>query len=364
MDIVNKGGRGPAIFEALGLSQRHQGKLSDARKSLRAAADAEWRNPRYNAYTAEIYLQDNELQNAKSYVKKALDANPNHILGLLLEARVNIARGEDVKTAKDNIDDVLSRPDGELNDYLKAYAKATQAEFFIFDRKYKQAVAAAEEALALAPNLPVANFAKGIALAHTGNATALPALQKAFEVYPYAPRAYHQAALALIDQNRADEAMQVMQLWGKNVAKDAAYYIAYGNLLLRKGDENTKAAVEKYQQALKEDPEAEEAYYRLGRIHQKAKEYDKAVDNYNKAVEIREHYAEVYEAMGWLYSDQGHFNDALPLFAKALTYYKEQRVPRTKLNALRKKVGKALKANRRYRSYYKPWMKESKALIR
>ncbi|MDF1563017.1 MAG: tetratricopeptide repeat protein [Deltaproteobacteria bacterium] len=375
VDIVNQGGRGASIFEGLGLAQRYQGKLGDARKSLRAAAESEWRNPRYNAYTAEIYLQDNELTNAKSFVKKTLDANPNHILGLLLESRVNIARDDDVKKAKDNLDDVLARPEGELNPYLLAYAKATLAEFHIYNREYQKAVTAAEEALAAAPKLPVAHFAKGVALANMGNATALPALQTAYENYPYAPRAYHLAALALLEQNRAEEALQIMELWGKNVAKSANYHVAYGNILLKKGDEHIEEATKHFQDAIKADPEAREAYLRIGMIHQKAargmkdeeerkKEYDKAIDAYNTAVGIKEQYAEVYEAMGWLYSEQGHFNEALPLFAKALTFFKNDRVERDKLNKIREDVGEALKKDKKFKRYYQPWMDESKALIR
>jgi len=362
--LINEGGRGPSIFEALARAQMQLGKSTEARKSLRSAAESEWRNPRYNALTSELYLLDDDLTNAKNFAKKALDANPNHIFSLLLEARVAIARDEETKKAKENLADVLGRPEAEMNPALSAYAHMVQAEFYLYDRKYNKAITEAESAIGLDATLSGAYLAKGLALAHSGSADSLATLQKGFELYPFSPRNYHLAALALLEAKHADEALAVMNQWGEKVAKDANYHVAFGNLLLSKGEENTPEALKHFDDAIKDDPNAAEAYYQMARISQKAKDYEKAVDLYNKAVGIREQYAEVYEGMGWLYAQQGHFNDAIPLFAKALTYYKASHRPRKQLNELRNDVGAALKKDRKFRGYVKPWMSESKDLIR
>lgn len=363
VEVTNRSGGAPAIYASLGLAQRGLGKMAAARKSLLRAAESEWRNPRHNSWIAQLYFDDGQLRNATKFVKKALDANPDHLLTLVLDARVRIARGEGLKEAQERLDDVLGRGDGALTPRVHALALVGQCELALFDRKFKLAATRAGEAIA-ALDMPEGHLCKGIAV--LGNKPKNPAafeeIQKGLEMFAFAPRAYHDSAKALLAANRTDESLKIMNLWGEKVPKDAAYYLAFANLLLETGA--TQEAVKNYEEAIKNDPRAAEALFRLGSISQAANEFDKAIDFYNKAVSAHEAYPEVYEAMGWLYGEQGHWNDALPLFAQALTYFKAKRTDRKKMNKLRNDVGDALGKNRKYRRYKRPWLSESKALIR
>ena len=359
-DLITKGGRAAPIFDALGQAQMRLGKLKEARTAFRNGAESEWKNPRYNAQVAWLYFIDEDLRNADSYVKKALDTNPEHLYSKVLRARVNIARAEGTREAKEMVEDVLGRPETELSPRIKALALVARAELLLFERKFKKAISAADESLG-AFETPGAHLAKGLALAATKQASAMAELKKGLEMFPYQPRAYHQGARALLEAGRSDDALSLMNAWGEKLEKDDRFYIAYGNLLLAKGDKEKAKA--QYEKALEIDRGNAEAYYRLGAMMREAKDYDKAIDYFNKAVAARENYPEVYEAMGWIYMDQGHYNDALPLFAQALTYYKGQHADRKQMLALIKDVAAALKKARK-KSWVQPWLKESKDLIR
>ncbi|RMG21685.1 MAG: tetratricopeptide repeat protein [Deltaproteobacteria bacterium] len=359
-ELIKKGGRAAPIFDALGYAQMQLGKLKEARTAFRNAAESEWKNPRYNASVANLYFLDEDFRNADSYVKKALDTNPEHLYTKVLRARVNIARGEGTREAKEAIDDVLGRPPEELSPRIKALALVARAELLSFERKFKQALAAAEESLG-SFETPDAHIAKGLVLAAMKKPSATEEIKKGLELFPYQPRAYHQGARALLAAGRAEDALALMDAWGEKLEKDDRFYIAFGNLLLSKGDK--EKAKQNYEKALEIDKGNAEAYYRLGALMREAKDYDKAIDYFNKAVAVREHYPEVYEAMGWIYMDQGHYNDALPLFAQALTYYKAQNADRKMMRKLIDDVADALKKSKK-KSWVKPWRKEAKDLIR
>ena len=317
--VVNKGGMGAPIFGSLGIVQRAEGKATDARDAFSRAQQSEWTDPRYAYWSARTYFDDGDYTNALTFAKKALDANPDHLRTKVLRTRIAIAQGKVTEDARSALKDVLSRPADQLSPRLKALALTARSELLRYQRNPAAAVKAADQALAADGNLADAHLAKGLALADLKKGSAFAEVQKGLDAFPYAPRAYHQAAVTLLGDGQADQALKVMNLWGSKLAKDADYLIAYGNLLVKKGDSD--GAMQRYQAAVKLNPDAAEAYYRMGVIDQGNKDYGKAVDMFNKAVQARETYPEVYEAMGWIYMTQGHPNDAVPQFAQALKYY-------------------------------------------
>lgn len=365
-DVVNRGGQGPAIFSALGLSQRAQGKIEDARTSLRRASESDWRNPRHNYWIASMYFDDGSLSNANSFLKKALNSNPDHLSSLVLRSRIAIARGDQgdlIKEARETLEDVLGRPAGQLGPRLKALALVGRSELARYEHDTEKATAFADEATTLQPELADAWLAKGLALVDAKQDGAMDALQKSFDLYPYAPRNYHLAARTLLASEQPENALKVMNIWGERVAKDAPYHIAYGNLLVQKGDAD--AAKSQFEEALKLDATAAEAYYGVGKIlmDQGKDSYGDAIDQFNKAVSARERYPEVYEAIGWIYLDQGHYADGLKQMLQAFQYYTAQNADRDKLNALREAITKKL-IEKRQRPTAKAWDEESKMLVR
>ncbi len=359
--VVNEGGMGSPIFGSLGIAQRAEGKIKDARDAFSRALQSEWTDPRYAYWSARTYFDDGDYANAGTFIKKALDANPDHLRTRVLKTRVAIAQGKVTEDARSALKDVLSRPADQLSPRLKALALTARSELLRYQRKPADAVKAADQAIAADGNLADAHLAKGLALADLKQGSAFAEIQKGLDAFPYAPRAYHQAAVTLLDDGQANQALKVMNLWGSKLEKDADYLIAYGNLLVKKGDSD--GAMKRYQAAVKLNPDAAEAYYRMGVIDQQAKDYGKAVDMFNKAVQARETYPEVYEAMGWIYMTQGHPNDAVPQFAQALKYYHALNASRRKMNDLRRAVAKSLQHHHK-RSWVRPWLKESRDLIR
>jgi tetratricopeptide (TPR) repeat protein len=359
-DVINEGGSGPAIFGALGLSQRAQGKLTDARSALQRAAEAERRSPRFNHWIAQMYFDGEEHGNAATFVERALDVNPDHVLTLVLRSRNQIARGDGLKQASETLEEILGRGDREVSPRVRALALVGQSEHRRFERNFQESLTLADQALEVMA-LPEAHLARGFALAGLRQDGALDAIRAGLDGFQYAPRAYHQAARILLAGQRPDDALEVMNLWGERLPRNADYHIAFGNLLVEKRD--NEEAKSHYEQAIALNPRASEAHYRLGTLAVAADDVQAAIDHFNEAVRIRERYPEVYEAMGWIYMEQRHFADSLRQFVHAINYYQAQNADRQQLNRLRRDVGAALNRHRQ-RRMAQMWLTESRELIR
>ena len=366
-DVINEGGTGPAIFGSLALSQRLQGKRADARGSLQRASEAERRTPRFNYWIAQTYFDGEEHRNTARFIEQALDVNPDHIPTLILRARNQIDVDDgDLEEASRALQEILERSNRELSPYNKALALVGMAELHNAERRFDEAVASAEEALSLASDLPDAHVVKGIAMLNSEQDGALASIRKGLDMFEHMPRGYHRAARALMHGERLEEARELMDLWGERVTRNAAYHIAFGNLLL--GGEETDDAKTHFERAIELNPRAAEAHYRLGQLALENEELGDervatAIEHFNEAVRVRERYPEVYEAMGWIYLQQRAYAEGLRQFVQALTLYRAQNVDREKLDTLREEVGELLTAQRQGQ-LARAWIQESQELVR
>lgn len=78
-------------------------------------------------------------------------------------------------------------------------------------------------------------------------------------------------------------------------------------------------AVEECQKALQFDPEFAPAYNQLALVYMETKRYQKAEETFNKALEIQPVYPEVFNNMGVLFNRQEKFPEAIAFFEKALS---------------------------------------------
>jgi Flp pilus assembly protein TadD len=95
---------------------------------------------------------------------------------------------------------------------------------------------------------------------------------------------------------------------------DAVYRLG---LLAIKND-NSKAAV-KYLGALACKKNVSfDAIYNLGVAHDKLKDYEKAVENFQKAMAIEPNYSKVHKRLGYTYEAMGKREEAMECFKKAM----------------------------------------------
>ncbi len=85
--------------------------------------------------------------------------------------------------------------------------------------------------------------------------------------------------------------------------------------LFRVGDDNLKEAIATL---ISLSIQPSDGYFKLGIIHHDAKNFDKAIQCYEKAIEINPKFAEAYHHLGVDYSDKGDFNNAYESIKKAI----------------------------------------------
>ncbi len=118
-----------------------------------------------------------------------------------------------------------------------------------------------------------------------------------------------------------------MSLWEDTVQKFQTIPLAYYNRGLSFMNENKlNEALQDYNKAIELKPGYNEAYVNRGNIERGNGKYEEALNDYNKAIEVRPDFAIAYFNRGILYMNQQKNDEALSDFTKAIelkpTYYK------------------------------------------
>ncbi len=69
---------------------------------------------------------------------------------------------------------------------------------------------------------------------------------------------------------------------------------------------------------VKSSPDSPKAHYALGDIYYKEGNYDQALEEFKKALELNQNFAEIYNNVGLIYEQKGLYNEALREYEKAL----------------------------------------------
>ncbi len=342
VEVVKRGAHGAHLVDALGRTQRKLGELAAARENFKEAAK-DWRTPRFNVDYAQLYFDMSDPLNAISYFEKALQSNPDHPGALIGRARAAIARGEKIKVATDDLASLLGPRKGELSPALLAGALTARSELKMYDRQWADAVKDARDATAADKSFAPAHEALGLALAHdkTTAAKSLAAFDEAIRLDPYVAGFYYSAAKALVAVGMADKGVAMMQRLDKGLARDENYYLIYGDLLDKKGDQ--AGALAQYEQALKLNAFSAPAWFAKGKLLQAQKKYPDAAKAYEAALGAQENFPEVHQQMGYILLDSKKPADAAAEFEQALELFKMDGAPREKLTGLRDSFEKSLK---------------------
>jgi len=79
-----------------------------------------------------------------------------------------------------------------------------------------------------------------------------------------------------------------------------------------------KRAIEDYDKAIELNPDFAEAYYNRGIAYAKQQKYNEAIKDFDKAIELNPNLAEAYIGRGVTYAEQQKYNEAIKDFDKAI----------------------------------------------
>lgn len=77
-------------------------------------------------------------------------------------------------------------------------------------------------------------------------------------------------------------------------------------------------AIEEYNKAIEFRPSDHEAYYWRGRAYSEKGGRDKAIEDFKKTIELNPSYTRAYESMGWLYTQMAKWDESIRYFDKAI----------------------------------------------
>lgn len=364
------------ILGALGLAHARLGQLTTAKGDLKQAADREWRSPRFTNLYGEIAFDAADFPTALSSHEKGLEQVPGHARALIGKARADIARSVRVAESLEDLDGVLARSEDELTPVLRERALTGRAEGLYASGEYEKAAAAANEAIDVGakvdPAIAHAHYALGLALAKQGKDGAADAFRKAIELYPAVSRFWFESAIALANANQASEGEAILDEYAKSHPEPGdTYHLARGDFFVA-----TKAfdkAHAEYDKAISLNEINPDAYYKKGSLlalegrQPKANRkqfFDLALKQFEKTVQIRERYADVYREVGLIYLDLNpRSGEALEQFGKALTYFKEQKAPKATMNAFIDEVEQRYIAAR-LQGNAQAWRSEASAMVK
>ena len=135
---------------------------------------------------------------------------------------------------------------------------------------------------------------------------------------------------------------------GKNriAASDALIHFNSGVDLYHQRD--YAKAIQAYQKVIEIDPRYAEAYNNLGIIYQEAGDFDRALSTYQKAIEINPKYEKALNNLGVLLYLKGRYEESIHAFQKALALNANNIESHINLGILFKKQGQMEKALESY----------------
>lgn len=148
-----------------------------------------------------------------------------------------------------------------------------------------------------------AQFFKANSISQNKNAEVF---RKMAEVYINAP------------QKNLDEAIELINKAMKLDPKNPQNYILMGDALLEKNPTDGSPAIKQYQEAIKLNPQSAIGLLRIGKLYERARNYQLAVENYEKAISVEPNYAPAYRELAELYHKANKDNKAIEMYQKYL----------------------------------------------
>ena len=225
---------------------------------------------------AMIYLSEKEHNLAMRDMITAIQMDPGNTSYLLGLSDIYMSMGL-LDNCLETLHKILEVEPENVESILKI------AEINLILKKYKEAIAFADKAIAIQKSNPLPEFIKG---------------------YTYA---------------EAGDTVGAIQCYLEAVSKDQSYYDAYIQLGLIYSVAGNRLAIDYFNNALNIDPQSIEAFYALAMFYQEADDHENAIATYNKLLLIDPQNIYALYNLGYVYLVLlRNYEDAIGYFDQVL----------------------------------------------
>ncbi len=185
---------------------------------------------------------------------------------------------------------------------------------------YERAMAGFEKILALRPHYAPAHFKAAMLKSARGKTReAIAAYGDAIRFNPEYRMARYNLGVLLLAEKRWAEARSQFEWIIKRDPNDERSRFNLGRASY--GEKDFARAIEEYRKAIEiRNGDYPEAYVNIGRTYSAMKDYPKAVEAYKKAIKIKEDYPEAWYNIGLVYMRRNGMEEAAAAFRSAIRY--------------------------------------------
>lgn len=124
-------------------------------------------------------------------------------------------------------------------------------------------------------------------------------------------------ALDLLAHDKANEAFEILNQAAELYPDNQFVFVNRGNIY-NNNFKNYEAAIQDYNKTIEINPKFSWPYLNRAIAYERLKIWDKAIDDYTKAIELDKNYASAYNGRAWTYCQMGYFEEAITDANKAL----------------------------------------------
>ena len=259
-----------------------------AGKDIQKAIDLDPEKEDYYIAMGEIYLADNQFDQAEHVFRKALQLNAANEMARLQLSYTLFQQKNYKETIRQT--DTLLREDKR---FAEAYGLQSQAYIELKDTV--KAISLMNKAVSLAPENYNVLMAMGDMLLATHNRMALLYYERAKKADTTQAEPFYCIGLFYENKGERDSAIAAYK---SCIGRDAYYLEAYINLgKIYENKNDWKSALKIYKLATEIDPKSSQAFYRRGICYEKLDQPENALNDYENAYSLKRTNTEAREAM-------------------------------------------------------------------
>jgi serine/threonine-protein kinase len=293
----------------------------------------------------KIKPSQEEMARAGAHPTEKVDA-----YDLYLRGRNAMRSQQDVKSLNTAIDffDQAKQNDPA---FALAYSGIADASMLMYHQNKdsfwsQKALAAAQQAQALNPNLPEVHFTLGNVYRMTGkNAESISELKRALQLAPNSDEAYRGLGSAYLADGRPGEAIQAYQSAVKINPYFWVNYNVIGQAYFQLGQYDK--ALEAFKRIPELEPDNAFGYVNIASVYTQQGKYQEALAPFQKALELHPHFT-AYSNLGTTYFYLKRYPESVTMFEKAVEMNPQEEVTMGNLGDAYRWSGQSAKADATY----------------
>ena len=301
--VLEKGGVSERLYLGLGLNEMGLAKGKVARDNIRRANELKTDVPIYAVYTGSAYDDDNDDINSAYYWGTAAARNVNYAGAVAAWVVSRSRKGEDPARLHKELDRLQGLGADNLGKRDLAMIERARAVVYVQEAKYKEAVAAADKGLSLIGQEPSILYIRGMAnISEKKVDDGLKDLEAAHAKRPAALRYLYDLVDADVDAAKYDVALETLKGVAATLSEDPGYQTKIGDVYRAKGDfDSARSTYARANELFEEFPEA---LLGTGITFWREKKYEEASKWFERAVDARQKFPDVYVAVGFMWQEQ------------------------------------------------------------